>query len=360
MNNNIENNLNQENNQNTQNNIPGVQPIQLTPAAQPAQVTEVVQPTPAAQPAQVTEAVQPTPAAQPAQVAEAVQPTPAAQQIQQDIIVEAPPEPTGTVTQTEHPKEKKNNKKLIIILIIIIIAVGVGLILFLNKDKFSNKSTNKNEQTENTNNETTNNTNNNNSNTDTNNNTDNNQQLENAKQEAFIDTAKSYANMAKTLWSADAISCHNIVSSAVEDGDYYIMIDTRESVNEILPILSEPKIKSPWDNNDIQGYVRVNIETIGNNRTPKFYISLTDGTHTISDDNTLISDEIQTENITMTTDLELLNKVKMTTDFTDENGNYTSTADCTFDSTNNKYTCANFTGYGPEAVDKIKAICIES
>lgn len=380
MNNNTNNNLNQENNQTTQNNVPVVQPvqatvpIQTTPAVQQAQPTVPVQTTPAVQQTQPTVPVQTTPAVQPTQESPTTQP------LQQDIIVQAPPEPTVSVTQTEHPKEKKNNKKLIILIIIILIIAIIGLVLFLNKDKFSNKTSDKNEQTENTNtntnNETTNNTNNNkdnnNSNTDisdeiideiidnTNDILGNTTKIENAKRENFVSVAKAYANATKTLWSADAISCNNIVSSAVEDGDYYIMIDTRNGAREKLPILLEQGGKSTWDNRDVQGYVRVNVETNTTNEViKKFYVSLTDGTHTISDDNTITSDELKKGDVYLATTPTLLNKVKMTTDVTDDSGNYTGASDCTWDTINNKYTCTNFTGYGQEAIDKIKGICIE-
>lgn len=374
MNNNTNNNLNQENNQTTQNNVPVVQPVQATvpvqttPTVQPVQATVPVQTTPAVQQAQPTVPVQTIPAIQqtqptvPVQTTPAVQPTqesPTTQPLQQDIIVQAPPEPTVSVTQTEHPKEKKNNKKLIIIIIIILIIAIIGLVLFLNKDKFLNQTSNdKNNQTENTNNNSDNNTSND-TNNNSNNNPENNQQTDDILKDAFINTAKLYANATKTLWSADAISCNNINSSGVDDGDYYIMIDTRDGAKENLPLLLEQGGKSSWNESDLQGYVRINIETIDNNRISKFYVSLTDGIHTISDDNTLTSDEIQNENIIMTTDTTLLNKVKMTTDVTDDSGNYTGTSDCTWDTINNKYTCTNFTGYGQEAVDKIKGICIE-
>ena len=233
--------------------------------------------------------------------------------------------------------------------------------MFLNKDKFLNNTTDKNEQTENTNNNTNNDTNSNaNNNNDTNTNIDNNDQLENSKKTTFIDIAKSYANAARTLWTAEGFTCNNVLSTAVDDGDYYVLIDTRDGAREKLPILIDEGGKSPWNNNDVQGYVRINIETNDGNRTPKFYISLTDGTNTIVDNNTVTSNEIQIENIITTTDLELLNKVKMTTDNTDDSGKHTGTADCTWDATNNKYACTNFTGYGPEAIDKMKAICIES
>lgn len=359
MNNNTNNNLNQENNQTTQNNVPVVQPVQATvpmqttPVVQQTQPTVPVQTTPTAQPTQPTVPVQTTPAVQPTQESPTTQP------LQQDIIVQAPPEPTVSVTQTEHPKEKKNNKKLIILIIIILIIAIIGLVLFLNKDKFLNQTSNdKNNQTENTNNNSDNNTSND-TNNNSNNNLENNQQTDDILKDAFINTAKLYANATKTLWSADAISCNNINSSGVDDGDYYIMIDTRNGAKENLPLLLEQGGKSSWNESDVQGYVRINIETIDNNRISKFYVSLTDGIHTISDDNTLTSDEIQNENIIMTTDTTLLNKVKMTTDVTDDSGNYTGASDCTWDTINNKYTCNNFTGYGQEAVDKIKAICIE-
>ena len=52
--------------------------------------------------------------------------------------------------------------------------------------------------------------------------------IENARKDTFIDIAKSYANAVVTLWTADGLTCgvENTVSSAVDDGEYYIEINT--------------------------------------------------------------------------------------------------------------------------------------
>ena len=53
--------------------------------------------------------------------------------------------------------------------------------------------------------------------------------IENSRKDSFVDIAKSYANAVRTLWTADGLSCEGIVSSAVDDGNYYILINSTES-----------------------------------------------------------------------------------------------------------------------------------
>lgn len=55
--------------------------------------------------------------------------------------------------------------------------------------------------------------------------------IENSRKDTFVDIAKSYANSAKTLWTADTLTCEGTVASAVDDGDYYILINTVESAS---------------------------------------------------------------------------------------------------------------------------------
>ena len=196
--------------------------------------------------------------------------------------------------------------------------------------------------------------------------------IENSRKDTYVDIAKSYANAARTLWTADGLTCNGTVSSAVDDGDYYIAIDTREGARDNLPVLVDQGGKSSWGNRDIQGYVRVHIETksvtaAGNTeakRTTSFYVAITDGTHSIQDDDTLTSDELKRGNVKMTSDATLLNSIKLTTDAKDAtSGKYTGALACTWDSTNSNYTCTNFKGYTPTAntaVNAMKGICVES
>ena len=132
--------------------------------------------------------------------------------------------------------------------------------------------------------------------------------IENSRKDTFVDIAKSYANAARTLWTADGLTCGGIVSSAVDDGDYYILINTKDTARVNLPVLVDQGGKSSWGNRDVSGYVRVHIETksvtaAGNTeakRTTSFYVALTDGTHGLLDDNTLTSDELKRGNVKMT------------------------------------------------------------
>ena len=120
--------------------------------------------------------------------------------------------------------------------------------------------------------------------------------IENSRKDTFIDIAKSYANAATTLWTADGLSCgaENTVSSAVDAGDYYIKIDTENAAS--APVLLDKGGKSSWGNRDVKGYVRVNISNVPGKdtnsdgipdteprRVTKFYVALTDGTHGVAD-----------------------------------------------------------------------------
>ena len=51
--------------------------------------------------------------------------------------------------------------------------------------------------------------------------------IENSRKDTFVDIAKSYGNAVRTLWTSDNLTCEGIVSSAVDDGDYYILINTK-------------------------------------------------------------------------------------------------------------------------------------
>lgn len=60
--------------------------------------------------------------------------------------------------------------------------------------------------------------------------------------------------------------------------------------------------KSSWGNRDVNGYVRVHVETvIDNNGEPQrrttFYVVLSDGVHAVIDDDTISSDDLKRGNV---------------------------------------------------------------
>ena len=146
--------------------------------------------------------------------------------------------------------------------------------------------------------------------------------IENSRKDTFVDIAKSYANAARTLWTADGLTCSitgggNVVSSAVDAGDYYILINTKDTARVNLPVLVDQGGKSSWGNRDINGYVRVNVSNDNSGTEPKrvtkFYVAISDGTHGIHDDKTapVVSDALARGHVKMTltadqkTDIEI-------------------------------------------------------
>ena len=151
--------------------------------------------------------------------------------------------------------------------------------------------------------------------------------IENSRKDTFVDIAKSYGNAVRTLWTSDNLTCEGVVSSAVDDGDYYILINTKEGAKESLPVLLDQGGKSSWGNRDVNGYVRVNISTTPGEdtngdgvfekepkRITKFYVALSDGTHGLIDDNSLMMDELKRGNVVMTLSPEQLKKIELTVD----------------------------------------------
>ena len=141
--------------------------------------------------------------------------------------------------------------------------------------------------------------------------------IENSRKDTFVDIAKSYANAAKTLWTADTLTCEGTVASAVDDGDYYILINTTESARTVLPVLVDQGGKSSWGNRDVNGYVRVHVETVidGNGdpkRTTTFYVGLSDGTHGLLDDGSMTSDNLKKGNVKMSLSSNDKIKVELT------------------------------------------------
>ncbi len=106
--------------------------------------------------------------------------------------------------------------------------------------------------------------------------------IENSRKDTFVSVAKSYVNSVRTSWTSDNLLCgsENTSASAMDDGDYYILINTENDVSSIL----DQGGKSSWGNRNVKGYVRVNVKTEGNRKITKYYVALTDGTHGIYDD----------------------------------------------------------------------------
>ena len=151
--------------------------------------------------------------------------------------------------------------------------------------------------------------------------------IENSRKDTFVDIAKSYGNAARTLWTSDNLTCNGVVSSAVDDGNYYILINSKEGAKESLPVLVDQGGKSSWGNRDVNGYVRVNISTtpgedtdgdgeldVEPKRLTKFYVALSDGTHGILDNDTSTMDELVRGNVNMTLSDDDLKKIELTVD----------------------------------------------
>ena len=177
--------------------------------------------------------------------------------------------------------------------------------------------------------------------------------IENVRKDSFVNTARSYANAAKTLWTADSLTCEGMSATAVDDGDYYILINTKDSARSSLPELIGQGGKSSWGNRDVNGYVRVHVETIiDNNGEPQrkttFYVGLSDGVHAVLDDNTISSDDLKRGNVKVDISDTDKKKVELTLD----NGSL----DCSAVTSGNSriYKCTNV---GP--VKNITGLCID-
>ena len=182
--------------------------------------------------------------------------------------------------------------------------------------------------------------------------------IENSRKDTFVDIAKSYANAARSMWTTDNLTCNGTVSSAVDDGDYYILINSKETAKDSLPTLVDQGGKSSWGNRDVNGYVRVNVSTtagVDNNndgtyeveprRVTKFYVALSDGTHGLLDDDTLTTDELKRGNVVMTLSEDQKKKVELTVD--------DGKLDCVRDA-NGEYSCTMV-----RPIKSITGICID-
>ena len=136
--------------------------------------------------------------------------------------------------------------------------------------------------------------------------------IENARKDTFVDSAKAYANTVRNMWTADEFTCNGVKSSAVPDGDYYVLINTNNYASEKLPKLLESGGKSPWGNQDVNGYVRINISTkpaqdrdgdgvfeVDPIRVAKYYVALSDGLHGVIDDGNTVSGNISKKDVVL-------------------------------------------------------------
>ena len=151
--------------------------------------------------------------------------------------------------------------------------------------------------------------------------------IENARKDSLITIAKEYVNAVRNSWLADDLLCGSSdqVSSSMDEGNYYVLIDTTtESTEELL----DQGGKSPWGNRDLKGYVRVNITTNAKEqRVTKYYIAIADGTHGIYDNvsSPIEADDLARGDVIMNLDNDENNEKKksiMTTPF--ENGKVTT------------------------------------
>ena len=117
--------------------------------------------------------------------------------------------------------------------------------------------------------------------------------IENSRKDTFLSTAKEYVNATRNMWASDSLECvtavgtggtpnSTMVSSGVDDGNWYVIVDT---TNDNAVNLVDQGGKSSWGNRDLKGYVRVNVKTDAStgDRTTSYFVALSDGTHGIKD-----------------------------------------------------------------------------
>ena len=134
--------------------------------------------------------------------------------------------------------------------------------------------------------------------------------VENSRRDIFVDSAKAYANVVRNLWTADELTCDGVSSSAVVDGDYYVLINTDTNASGYLPRLLESGSKSPWGNQNVNGYVRINVSTkpaedrdgdgvfeIEPKRVFKYYVALSDGLHGVVDDGNTVAGNLSKNDV---------------------------------------------------------------
>ena len=169
--------------------------------------------------------------------------------------------------------------------------------------------------------------------------------VENSRRDIFVDSAKAYANVVRNLWTADELTCDGVSSSAVVDGDYYVLINTDTNASGYLPKLLETGGRSPWGNQNVNGYVRINVSTkpaedrdgdgvfeIEPKRVFKYYVALSDGLHGVVDDGNTVAGNLSKNDVILQLSEADLKKIELTTDdgeldcAYDENGDYSCTA----------------------------------
>ena len=183
--------------------------------------------------------------------------------------------------------------------------------------------------------------------------------IENSRRDIFVDSAKSYANTVRNMWTADEFTCNGVKASAVPDGDYYVLINTNNYASEKLPKLLESGGKSPWGNQDVNGYVRINVSTkpgqdrdgdgifeVDPIRVMKYYVALSDGLHGVIDDGNTLSGNLSKKDVNLHLTEDDLKKIELTTD----EGNL----DCAYDASGD-YFC---TGVTP--IKDITGICVDN
>ena len=167
--------------------------------------------------------------------------------------------------------------------------------------------------------------------------------IENSRRDIFVDSAKAYANAVRNLWTADELTCDGVKSSAVVDGDYYVLINTNNNASEKLPTLMEAGGKSPWGNQNVNGYVRIKVSTkpaedrdgdgvfeIEPKRVFKYYVALSDGLHGVVDDGNTVAGNLSKKDVVLQLSEDDLKKIELTTD--------AGELDCAYDA-NGKYSC---------------------
>lgn len=122
--------------------------------------------------------------------------------------------------------------------------------------------------------------------------------IENSRKDTFLSTAKEYVNAVRNMWASDSLVCvtapapagggsvETMVSSGVDDGNWYVIIDTANS--NAVNLLDQGGLSS-WGNRDMVGYVRVHVDTTAGvggssgDRETQYFVALSDGTHGIKD-----------------------------------------------------------------------------
>lgn len=96
--------------------------------------------------------------------------------------------------------------------------------------------------------------------------------IENSRKDQFLDTAKQYVNGVKNLWVTDEITCDGEPASAAAAGvTYYVSVSSAAS-GKIL----ESGGKSSWGNDDVDGYVLINVSETDGVRKNVYSVALRD------------------------------------------------------------------------------------